>query len=90
MQKKVSKQHDSRAKAEAQLNKIQQKLNDAIGNAGRRVRVDRLITSCEEAMTKAYAKKKRTTPRLSQQINQPRVSEDRLGQVFKRRCCQKQ
>ena len=37
MQKKVSKLHDSRAKAEAELNKIQEKLNDAIGNAERRV-----------------------------------------------------
>ena len=58
MQKKVSKLHDSRAKSEAELNKIQQKLNDAIGNAERRVRVDRLVISCEEAMTKAFAKKK--------------------------------
>ena len=57
MQAEVAKLHDSRAKAEAELNKIQQKLNDAIGNAERRVRGDRLITSCEEAMTKAFAKK---------------------------------
>ena len=56
MQEKVAKLHDSRTKAEAELNKIQQKLNDAIGNAERRVRVDRLVTSCEEAMTKAFAK----------------------------------
>ena len=54
MQKKVSKLHDSRAKAEAELNKIQQKLNDVIGNAERRLRVDRLVTPCEEAMTKAF------------------------------------
>ena len=56
MQEKVAKLHDSRAKAEAELIKMQQKLNDAIGNAERRVRVDRLVTSCEEAMTKAFAK----------------------------------
>ena len=56
MKEKVSKLHDSRAKAEAELNKIHQKLNDAIENTERRVRVDRLVTSCEEAMTKAYAK----------------------------------
>ena len=31
MQEKVAKLHDSRAKAEAELNKIQQKLNDAVG-----------------------------------------------------------
>ena len=44
MQEKVSKLHDSRTKAEAELNKIQQKLIDAIENAERRVRVDRLVT----------------------------------------------
>ena len=57
MQEKVAKLNDSRAKAEAELKNIQQKLNDAIGSAERRVRVDRLVTSCEEAMTKAFAKK---------------------------------
>ena len=41
----------------AALNKVQQKHNDAIGIAERRVRVDRLVTSCEEAKTKAFAKK---------------------------------
>ena len=56
MQEKVAKLHDSRANAETELNKIQQKLNDAIGNAERRVRIDRLVSSCEEAMTKAFAK----------------------------------
>ena len=45
MQEKVAKLHASCAKAEAELNEIQQKLNDAIGNAERRVRVYRLITS---------------------------------------------
>ena len=88
MQKKVSKLHESRAEAGAELNKIQQKLNDAIGNAELRVRVDRLVTSCEEAMTKGFAKK-RTTSRPSQQINQPRVNEAGLGKVNKRRYCQK-
>ena len=44
------------SKAEAELNEIQQKLIDAIGNAERRVRVDRLFTSCEEVLTKAFAK----------------------------------
>ena len=41
MQEKVTKLHDSCAKAEAELSKIQQKLNAAVGNAERRVRVDR-------------------------------------------------
>ena len=73
----------------AVLNKVQQKHNDAIGIAERRVRVDRLVTSCEEAMTKAFAKK-RTTLRPSRLIIQPRVSEAGLGEVVKRRCCRKQ
>ena len=71
MQKKVSKLHDSRVKAEAELNKIQQKLNDAIGNAERRVRVDRLVTSCEEAMTKAFAKKNEQLLDLANKSSNP-------------------
>ena len=88
MQEKVSKIHDTGAKAEAELNTIQQKLNDAIGNAERRVRVDRLVTSCEEAMTRVFANKLKF-PRTSQQINKPRVSEAGLAKVDERRCCQK-
>ena len=87
MREKVSKLHDSRTKAEAELNKIQQKLIDAIENAERRVRVDRLVTSCEEALTKAFAKNEH--PGASQQINQPRVSKSRLGEVVELSCCQK-
>ena len=56
MQDKVSKLHDGRAEAEAELNKIQQKLIEALENTERCVRVDRLVTSCEEAMTKAFRK----------------------------------
>ena len=57
MQQKVSKLHDSRAKAEAEINKVQQKLIVAVGKADRRVRVDQLVTWCEEAKTKHLAKK---------------------------------
>ena len=56
MQTKFSKLRSSRAKVEVELNRIQQKLNDASGKAERRARVDRLVTLCEEAVTKAFAK----------------------------------
>ena len=61
MHNKVSKQHDSRANDKALLKNVRQKLNDAIENAERGVRVDRFVTSCEKAMTKAFLRK-RTTP----------------------------
>ena len=76
MQEKVAKLHDSRAKAEAELNKIQQKLNDAVGNAERRVRVDRLITSCEEAMTKAFAKNEQLLDLANKSTNPKSVKPD--------------
>ena len=76
MQKKVSKQHDSRAKAEAELNKIQQKLNDTIGIAERRVRVDRLVTSSEEAMTKAFAKNEQLLDLANKSSNPESVKPD--------------
>ena len=53
---KVQKLYDSRAKAEADLNGYQRDVTEAVNNADRRVRVERLVTSCEEAMTKAFAK----------------------------------
>ena len=53
---KVQKLFDSRAKAEADLNKIQREVTEAVNNAERRVRIERLVTYCEEAMTKAFSK----------------------------------
>ena len=76
MQEKVAKLHDSRAKAEAELNKIQQKLNDAVGNAERRVRVDRLITSCEEAMTETFAKNEQLLDLANKSTNPESVKPD--------------
>ena len=76
MQEKVAKLHDSRAKAEAELNKIQQKLNDAVGDAERRVRVDRLITSCEEAMTKTFAKNEQLLDLANKSTNPESVKPD--------------
>ena len=53
---KVQKLFESRAKAEADLIKIQREVTEAVSNAERRVRIERLVTYCEEAMTKAFSK----------------------------------
>ena len=50
------KSFESCAKAEVDLNKTQRDVTEAINNAERRVRVEQLVTHCEEAMTKAFAK----------------------------------
>ena len=55
-QDKVRKLFESRAKAETELQKLQEKVQDAVENKDRRVRVERLVTSCDEAMTKLFAK----------------------------------
>ena len=53
---KVQKLFESRAKAEADLNKAQRDVTEAVNKAERRVRVERLVTYCEEVMTKAFSK----------------------------------
>ena len=55
-QDKVRKLFESRAKAETELQRLQEKVQDAVENKDRRVRVERLVTSCDEAMTKLFAK----------------------------------
>ena len=55
-QDKVRKLFESRAKAETELQRLQEKNQDAMENKDRRVRVERLVTSCDEAMTKLFAK----------------------------------
>ena len=55
-QDKVRKLHENRAKAETELQKLQEKVQDAVENKDRRVRVERLVISCDEAMTKLFAK----------------------------------
>ena len=55
-QDKVRKLHENGAKAETELQKLQEKVQDAVENNDRRVRMERLVTSCDEAMTKLFAK----------------------------------
>ena len=54
MQEKVRKLFESRAKAETELQRLQEKVQDAVENKDRRVRIERLVTSCDEAMTKLF------------------------------------
>ena len=53
---KVRKLFESRAKAETELQRLQAKVQDAVENKDRRVRIESLVTSCDEAMTKLFAK----------------------------------
>ena len=55
-QDKVRKLFESRDKVESELQRLQKKVQDAVENKDRRVRVERLVTSCDEAMTKLFAK----------------------------------
>ena len=55
-QDKVKKLFESRAKAETELQRLQENVQDAVENKDRRVRIERLVTSCDEAMTKLFAK----------------------------------
>ena len=70
VQEKVQKLFDSRAKAETDLNKCQKDVTQAVNNVNRRVRVERLVTSCEEAMTKAFAKNEQLLE-LAKKTNDP-------------------
>ena len=56
MQEKVQKLFESRSKAETELRRIQKKLDDAVENKDRHVRVERLVRSCDAAMTKLFSK----------------------------------
>ena len=67
---KVQKLYDSRARADADLNRYQNDVTEAVNNANRRVRVERLVTSCEEAMTKAFAKNEQLLE-LAKKTNDP-------------------
>ena len=48
--------YESRAKAKAELKRYQKQLVEAVDSAKKKVRVERLVKSCEEAMTKSFGK----------------------------------
>ena len=70
MLEKVQKLHDSRLKIETELKKFQRDIIDAVNNSERRVRVERLVTYCNEAMTKAFAKNEQLLE-LAKKTNDP-------------------
>ena len=51
--KRLSKLVESRKKAELEIKRIHQQIDEAVQNGNRRVRVERLVTSCKDAITKA-------------------------------------
>ena len=53
-QEKVQKLHETRLKAQTELNTLQQKILDSITNGDRKVRVERLVKETEDAMTKVF------------------------------------
>ena len=48
-----SKLFESREKEESEVKKLHQQTNEALGNGNLRVRVERLVTKCKDAITKA-------------------------------------
>ena len=56
LQEKVQKLHESRLKAQTELNSLQQKISDSLANADRRVKVERLVKDAEDAMMRAFSK----------------------------------
>ena len=53
---KVKKIYESCAKVESELKRYQQQLAEAVDSTEKKVRVEHLVKSCEEAMTKAIGK----------------------------------
>ena len=53
---KIQKLFDGRLKTETELKKVQNEIVDAVNNSERRVRVERLVTSCDELLSEAFSK----------------------------------
>ena len=77
MLEKVQKLHDSRLKIETELKKFQKDIIDAVNNSERRVRVERLVTNCNEAITKAVAKNEQLLE-LAHKSHDPAIVTDNL------------
>ena len=77
MLEKVQKLHESRLKIETELKKFQKDIIDAVNNSERRVRVERLVTYCNETMTKAFAKNEQLLE-LAKKSNDPLTITDDL------------
>ena len=75
-QEKVQKLHDSRLKAQTELNSLQQKISDSIANADRRVKVERLVKEAEDAMTRAFSKNEQVFALASKTTNAEALKAD--------------
>ena len=67
---KIQKLFDGRLEAETELKKVQNEIVDAVNNSERRVRVERLVTYCDELMSKAFSKKEQLSE-LAKKTNDP-------------------
>ena len=67
---KIQKLFDGRLKTETELKKVQNEIVDAVNNSKRRVRVERLVTSCDELMSKAFSKNEQLSE-LAKKTNDP-------------------
>ena len=77
MLEKVPKLHDSRLKIETELKKFQKDIIDAVNSSERRVRVERLVTNCNDAIAKAVAKNEQLLE-LAKKSNDPAIVTDDL------------
>ena len=62
LKEKLQKAFECRTKAEIDLGSIQKQIVDAVSNSTRRVRVERLIVSCKEALAKALDRNEQLFP----------------------------
>ena len=67
---KIQKLFDGRLKAETELKKVQNEIVDAVINSERRVRVERLVSYCDELMSKAFSKNEQLLE-LAKKTNDP-------------------
>ena len=67
---KIQKLFDGRLKAETELKEVQNEIVDAVNNSERRVRVERLVTYCDELVSKAFSKNEQLLE-LAKKTNDP-------------------
>ena len=67
---KIQKLFDGRLKTETELKKVLNEIVDAVNNSERRVRVERLVTSCDELLSKAFSKNEQLLE-LAKKTNDP-------------------
>ena len=76
LKEKVQKLHESRLKAQTELNTLQQKISESITKADRRVKVERLVKEAEVAKTKAFNKNERIFSLASKTSNAETLKAD--------------